>query len=398
MRFCRVVPLFVLIGFSVPTEAKLNAPQVLAACSAFAPDGSFVTATASTDTLSLSAKNSVGKETALTAPLRYRANQWQLDRPAIRWHLYDCSLFFDHSGDLVAVGITRQYPIPKTLQVAVADLKNSKWLSDFGVEQSHEPNGSVELAGFLEDTASIVITEAWHTNQSESVSTVLFDKNGKQVSPEPLVHSWQEILLPFHPDAANDRLWVFHCTMVSARLSKQPSCPITVTDLVKATKVSTTFDPSHYENKRTALWMTPRTFGSPDPSSILVAESISGDDTVWYVDTQKQQLDRFVLPRHHFLKYDAMHDGILSPDGKVFAFLLSQEKIAFPYLVDYYVYKGDDVVVLQVKPLRLLGVVPHSGAEYTRGLSVDHRNGKATVLVYRRDHWENRQFNDLPQP
>jgi hypothetical protein len=73
---------------------------------------------------------------------------------------------------------------------------------------------------------------------------------------------------------------------------------------------------------------------------------------------------------------------------------LGQYKIAFPYIVDNYVYEGDDIVVLQVKPLRVLGIVPHRGAKYTQGLSVDHRNGKATVLVYRQDHWERRDFDD----
>jgi hypothetical protein len=69
--------------------------------------------------------------------------------------------------------------------------------------------------------------------------------------------------------------------------------------------------------------------------------------------------------------------------------------IAFPYIVDNYVYKGDDVVVIQVKPLRLLGIVPHRGTKFTRGLAVNRRSGKATVMVYQQDRWEHYDFNHI---
>jgi hypothetical protein len=52
-------------------------------------------------------------------------------------------------------------------------------------------------------------------------------------------------------------------------------------------------------------------------------------------------------------------------------------------------------VVLQVNPLRLLGVIRRGGVKYTRGLSIDHRNGKTTVLAYRQDHWERHDFPDV---
>ena len=393
MGACKIIVGAILVC-AIPARAEPKFPPVLAACSAFAPDGSSATAGVTSGSLSLSLKNPAGKESTLTLSLRYQPDQSQVDRPGVRWRVHDCTLFFNHSSNLLAVGITTGFPIVLKVQVAVVDLKALSWLSDFGVEQSPGPNGAVRLVGFLQDTDSIVVTEARHTNEIGSVSTLLFDPRGKQLSAEPVVRSWQEPLLPFYADATNNRLWLFQCVMVSARLSKQPSCPITVTNLVADEGFNATFDPSHYDANRTHLWMTPATFAAPDPNTILISESVGGDDTVWRVDIQKQTLDRFVLPAHHFLKYNAMHDGVLSPDRKVLALRRSQYKIAFPYIVDNYVYKGDDVVVLQAMPLRLLGIVPHRAAEFTRGLAVDHRNDKATVLVYQHDRWEHYDFSD----
>lgn len=394
MPLLRIMLAFALLSLAAQTEAKSKVPPVLAACAAFAPDGASATATASEDSLTLSLKSSSGKEATLALRLRYRGDQWQLDRPEIRWRLYDCSLFFSHDSELLAVGMTTGIPEPQKLQMAVADLRTSRWLSDFGVERAHEPNGSVKLAGFLQDTSSIAVTEAWHTNETESVNVFVFDARGRQLSAQPIVHSWPEILLPFYSDAANSRLWLLHCVSVSAVPAKQPSCPISVTSLVGDGKFSAAFDPSRYAKARTDLWMLPRAFAAPDPNTILIAEN----DTVWRVDIQSQLLDRFVLPRrHHFWNSSDMRDGTLSPDGNVLAVLLGQYKLAFPYLADNYVYEGDDIVVLSVKPLRLLGIVPHNGVKWTRGLAVDHRNGKTTVLAYRQDHWEGHDFNK-PEP
>ena len=108
-----------------------------------------------------------------------------------------------------------------------------------------------------------------------------------------------------------------------------------------------------------------------------------------------QQLTRLALPKDHFLKWNFEHDGIISPDGAAFGFLFGQYRLAFPYVVDNYVYEGNDIVVLQVNPLRLLGVVRRNGVKYTRGLSLDHRNEKTTVLVYRQDQWERHDFPDV---
>jgi hypothetical protein len=263
------------------------------------------------------------------------------------------------------------------------------WLSDFGVEPRKELGSSANLAGFLGDTQSVVVIQNWNSSESESIATLLFSTGGEQLPTQPPLRAFPETTLPFYADASNDRLWVFHCTVISARASQQPFCPIDETNLSGEQALSAKFDPSRSGLKRADLWELPHTFAAPDHNTVLIA----GSDTVWRVDMDTQRLTRFVLP-DHFLKWNFEHDGTISPDGAVFGFLFGQYRIAFPYIVDNYVSEGDDVVFLQVNPLRLLGVIRRGGVKYTRGLSIDHRNGKTTILVYRQDHWERHDFPD----
>jgi hypothetical protein len=101
-------------------------PPVLAACSAFAPDGTSAMATITGDTLELTVAELSGQNSKLTLPLKYRAQQSELDNPASRWRAYDCSLFFNSTSGLVAVGITTESETPHRLQVAVADFRTAR--------------------------------------------------------------------------------------------------------------------------------------------------------------------------------------------------------------------------------------------------------------------------------
>jgi len=387
----KVMCIVLLVGVAIPSTARAKIPPVLAACSAFAPDGTSAMATITGDTLELTVADLSGQNSKLTLPLKHRAQQSQLDNPAERWRVYNCSLFFTSTSGLVAVGITTESEPPQRLQVAVADFRTAKWLSDFGVEPRKELGSIADLAGFLGDTDSVVVIRNWNSSGSESIATLLFSTRGEQLPTQPPVRVLSETLLPFYADPRHNRLWVFHCTVISARASRQPFCPVDETNLAGEQVLSAKFDPSRSGLKRTDLWELPHTFAAPDQNTVLIA----GSDTVWRVEMDTQQLIRFGLPKDHFLKWNFEHDGTISPDGVAFGFLFGQYRIAFPYIVDSYVSEGDDVVVLQVNPLRLLGVVGRNGVKYTRGLSIDHRNGKTTVLAYRQDHWERHDFPDV---
>jgi len=391
MPLSRVMCVLLLVGAAIPSMARAKMPPVLAACSAFAPDGTSATATITGDTLELTVADLSGHNSKLTFPAKYRAQQSQLDSPASRWRVYNCSLFFNSTSSLTAVGITTESEPPQRLQVAVADFRASKWLSDFGVETRKELGSRTNLAGFLGDTDSVAVTQNWNSSSSESIAVFLFSTRGEQLPTQPPVRVLSEDTLPFYADPHNNRLWVFHCTVISARASQQPFCPIDETNLGGEQALSAKFDPSRSGLKRTDLWELPHTFAAPDQNTVLIA----GSDMVWRVEMDTQRLTRFALPRDHFLKWNFEHDGAISPDGVAFGFLFGQYRIAFPYIIDNYVSEGDDIVVLQANPLRLLGIVRRNGIKYTRGLSIDHRNGKTTVLAYRQDHWERHDFSDV---
>jgi hypothetical protein len=387
----RFICVLLLIGAAIPSAARTKMPPVLAACSAFAPDGSSAMATIIGDTLELTAADLSGHNSKLTLPLKYPAQQSQLNNPASRWRVYDCSLFFNTTSSLIALGIRTESEPPQRLQVAVADFRTAKWLSDFRVEPRKEVGESANLAGFLGDTDSVVVIRNWNSSVGESIAVLLFNAGGEQLPNHTPVRVLSETSLPFYADPRNNRLWVFHCTVISARASQQPFCPIDESNLSGEQALSAKFDPSHSGLKRTGLWELPHTFAAPDQNTVLIA----GSDTVWKVEMDTQQLTRFALPHDHFLKWNFEQNGTISPDGAVFGFLFGQYRLAFPYMVDNYVSEGDDIVVLHVNPLRLLRVVRRNGVKYTRGLSIDHRNGKTTVLAYRQDHWERQDFPDV---
>jgi hypothetical protein len=77
---------------------------------------------------------------------------------------------------------------------------------------------------------------------------------------------------------------------------------------------------------------------------------------------------------------------------------LALYELAFPYLLDNYVYRGTDIAVVLVRPLQLLGFVKHEHASDPVAFAIDHRQGKATVLVYREHHWERREFDAASKP
>jgi hypothetical protein len=75
-------------------------------------------ATITGDRLELTVADLSGQNSKLTLPLKHRAQQSQLDNPADRWRVYNCSLFFNSTSGLVAVGITTESEPPQRLQVA----------------------------------------------------------------------------------------------------------------------------------------------------------------------------------------------------------------------------------------------------------------------------------------
>lgn len=388
--------------------SKRGNPPVLTACAAFAPDGSAAAATTDTTTLSLEITEPLGKVEHMHLGLHFSVPSWQLENQSMRTRLYRCQVFFNSASNLVVVCVAPGgFPaFQDHLQIAVADLRSLKWVGDFtvGPQPGFVP---LALAGFFERTNRLVVTggppgHAVTGIQNSLFASLLVDPSGKELVAIPAIRAGlgRSHGAPgtFYADAVHNRLWGFPCELYSAPYSKQPLCPALSTTLIGEQAPISQFNPGGYTNKRTDLWMAPGVFAATDADTILIAENSLGVDTIWRVDIKKKTLDRFVLPkRRHYPRFEEIHgQASVSPDGQVLAVPLLQYTLAFPYLVDNYVVKGTDIAVVDLHPFQLLGFLPHGRSRYTPAFAVDHRQGKATILVYRQDHWERQEWNCPP--
>ena len=358
--------------------------------------------TADGSSLALEVMNPSGKVTHLNLGLRYSTAPLHLEnQPYIPYSRFTstCQVAFNRSGDLIAASVATG----GRLQIGVADLRNSKWVGDFDVEK--QPDFSpVALAGFLQGGDSIVVTGALPRKglvvQYGSFATLLFDTSGRQLVSAPALRT---DLGPsdgttdgtFYADAAHDQLWSLPCVAYDTKISKQPTCPILSTSLIGEESQRSEFNPAGYVTKRTDLWMFPNALAALDSNTVLIGEP----NTIWRVDIQKRTIQRFVLSkRRHFPNFESI-DGpaVLSPDGEVLALALEQSAIAFPFIVDNYVYSGADIALVRVQPFQLLGSVHLRHGVYHPAFAVDHRQGKATILFYWRDHWQRREFSCPPE-
>ena len=389
MTLRTTVLLLVLVGGMVPQAwGHRDAPrQILGACAAFAPDGTSAAVSIDADNVLLEIVQPSGRVLHLSQPLHNSIRRTQLKGGAS----YLCDTYTDRRGDLVAVGIASRLPPKGQLQVAVADLKSLTWTGNWVIGRESGLY-SPSLAGFLEETTSLAVTgEPSRSDgrgiQHGSFATLLFDPTGKKLMQIPTTRTYahETDLFPTYADARHNRLWFFQCEVVSAPRSRQPLCPVGSVTLAGDEPALSEFTPSVQSKRRTDMWFLPHSFAAPDSSTILAAEG----NTVWRVDTQTQTEDRLVLPkRQRFPKVEDIHGAAaISLDGQVIAVPISRYAVAFPYLVDNYVYRGTDIAVVRVRPLQLLGILPHEGPPGPVAFAVDHRQGKVTILLYQKHQW-----------
>ncbi len=356
MTLRTTVLLLVLVGGMVP-QARGHRDayrQILGACAAFASDGTSAAVTIDANNILLEIAQPSGNVSHLSQPLHNSIAMPQPEGGAP----YVCHTYVDRKGDLVAVGIASRFPAEGQLQVTVADLKTLTWIGDWVVARE-SGFSSPSLAGFFEETTSLAVNE-----------TDLF---------------------PTYADARHNRLWFFRCEAVSAPMSSQPLCPIVSATLAGNELASPEFTPSVQGKKRTDLWFLPQSFAALDSDTILVAEGTM----LWQVDMQAQTVDGLMLPKRvHYPKFEEIHGAAaISPDGQIIAVPLNLYSLAFPYLADNYVYKGTDIAVVRVRPLQLIGILPHKGARGPVAFAVDHRRGQVTILFYRKDQWERHELD-----
>ena len=365
--------------------------DVLGACATFAADGSSAAVTFDATNISLDITDSSAKNSHLTLPLRYNTGfAYPSPLPEFRT---SCDAYFDRAADLIAIGVGRQ--------VGVADVKTMKWVGDWDILELMPESHRSSLAGFLEGTTSLVVVgeplaEGGKGTHWGLLAVALFDPSGKQLMPLR-IQRYAPDEQQFHrfADASHNRLWVFRCEPVDRPMSRQPLCPVAATSITENQPWSPEFVPSMQEWKRTDLWFYPSAFATSDPNMIVFGEGT----TIWAVNTQSQTIHRFVLPmRPHSPGFGQIDRRVaLSPDGQVLAVQVDRSRLAFPFLVDNYVFQGSDIAVIQINPFRLLGVLRYGNTAYAPGFAIDHRQGRVTALVYRHGRWERDEVSGAPQ-
>jgi hypothetical protein len=386
-------------GFATSAQALVN-EDVLAACAAFASNGSSVTAITDAGNLSAEITDLTGTVSRLTLGLSYPAT----DKERASGQRYSCKAYFDHDSDLIAVGVSYGVPVDFTLTVGVADAKKANWIGEWTVGST---SGMFQplLLGFLEGTTSVVVGGEPSTPTSSgtgirhgSFSSLLFTPQGQQLRPTPTVREYGSVsdLFPFYADASHNRLWIFRCVVISAPWPRQPDCPVSWMTVIGASSFSPEFDPRKPGERRTDFWTLPGTFATPDGDTIVVAQG----DTAWLVDLEAQTVERLVVPkRFHFPKSEGIYGAAaISPDEKIVALPLVKESLAFPYLVDNYVYKGTDFAVIQLHPFQLLGILPGAGPKSRASFAIDDREEHVIALIFHRDHWERTALKRSPHP
>jgi len=348
-----------LVPLTCGKAALKSAPK--AACAAISSSGRSGAASLAAKNLNLEIIDPSGHSTTLSAPLQTEGDE--------------CRAVFDHKGNLLAVAIRKQFDSTQGLRILIADTEVPEWVANFSVEPQAGLQAPLSLVGFLQDTESLVVQGSGEKTAKATatiVGTIVVDTAGKVLSAAPFKRTL-EGRAPSFTDAMHNRLWY---------LSSPHFCPIRSVTLTGNLMQGP--DVASLPNERS--YCLPNVVGYPDSDTLVLAATMSDSDAVWRIDLGAGTGERIAAPRDRFPKGDQIDgNGSLSPDGQVFAFARHQ----FSYgRFDNFSYMGSDIVVVQVRPLRLLGVILPGDDLYQHEFAADHRDGKTSVLVFSSGVWK----------
>lgn len=339
--------------------APTTAPK--AVCVAVSTPGGSAAISLTARNLSLEITDPSGHSTTLSAPLQAEGDE--------------CRTVFNHKANLLAVGVRKQFDTTHSLRILIANTESPKWVANFSVEPQAGLQAPLSLVGFLEETESLVVegsAEKTANAIATTVGTILVDTSGKALSAAPFERTL-EGRPPSFADAVHNRLWY---------LSSPHFCPIRSTTLTGNPMQGPAV--GSLPNERS--YCLPNVVGYPDSGTLVLAATMSDGDAVWRIDLTAGTGEKISTPRDHFPKGDQIDgNGSLSPDGQVFAF--ARHQFSYGHF-DNFSYKGSDIVVVQVRPLRLLGAVIPGGDLYQHGFAVDHRDGRTSVLLFSNGDWK----------
>ncbi|MGB8837663.1 MAG: hypothetical protein WCC67_13005 [Candidatus Acidiferrales bacterium] len=364
MRIFSLITVVLLLGpLSYEKNAGIAIPK--AVCVAISASGMSAAVTLTAKNLDLEITDASGRSNPLSASLEAERD--------------DCRAVFDSSGNLLAVAVRQSFDAKQGLKIFIADTRTSRWSANFSVEPQTGLSGPLWLAGFLENSESLIVKGSGEKvgAATTSVGTILLDSSGKTLDTKPFERQIAGNPQNQHDqfaDSRNNRLWY---------LSYPQFCPIKSTTLTGEESPGPEIDKSPGKADPCDL---PNVIAFPDRRTVIMASTRADHDAVWRIDLGAGTGEEISAPRGRFPKGDQIDgNGSLSPDGQVFAF--SRHQFSYGHF-DNFNYKGSDIVVVQVRPLRLLGVIDPKGNLYQHGFAVDHRDGNTTVLVFSEGTWK----------
>lgn len=347
----------------VPAFAKR---RLYPACGAIARDGRFAAALPSAQGLGLEVSRADGSIEKAQLELAGKPEK--------------CQLAFNRDGGYAALGVRVGTRTKTWLHVGVFDCRGQRWVSSFRIEHEKGMPFPMRFEGFLRDTNTLVVTGfaqgTYQKPDRSSVSVALFSLEGELLRPVTLrkiqgsYFNWGSDFA----DATHNRVWFSHDPRF---------CPLS--------SVSLTGPMEHGPEVGGAVLGgfvcdLPDAFGFPSENILVGAVTRSDRTWVWRVDLTNGHGEKLELPQSwrgpliRGNQYQTLGELPVSADGQVFA--VPRAVVALD-LLDHAHFGGGAVYVLQVSPLKLLGVVRSKRGCGPAAVALAHRGGKPVVLNHR---------------
>ncbi len=290
--------------------------------------------------------------------------------------LLACTVSFDSSNRYIAVGVNHLGLKAGPLSIVVADLVTNKLISSFVVQPSASMGASLKLAGFLRTNPTLVVFGSGAPEHpTKTFSSTGFSVTGEQSDPPETRTLPADARGPGNisfVDSVHNRLWF---------KSSPQFCPLRSVPLLGSGPDKAAVD----EPGAKAACDVESAIAYPTEDTLITAVTRDAGDLVTHVDLAKHSVNEISLAKAGSRGgYTSVGRGVLSADGEVFA--IARILLANSPLGDAH-SRGTELDVVQVLPLKMIGTVRLKPNTDSASISVDHRNGKVTVLSFADGKW-----------
>jgi hypothetical protein len=383
------------------------AEQPRYACSAYTSEGTSLTATVVGADLGVEITPLAKSTLTIHLPL---------NNPGVslspRAATQSCYTFVSASNRLAAIGLQdflqQGGKNERGVLVVLVNLQLNQFEENYFVPSRQSPGGHAGLVGFLKDSEHFVVDTGSPFERAPDVEFEIIDTSDGSVRK---VHHDLDRFTPIRHlfcDTRDNLLWIeLDPTSNNHRNLKSPV--MLSVSLTGDEKVGRTVDSRklHHEHA-IATWFTPPAVVFPTPTSIVFAETGwsagFGPGHLWHIDLASGSIQVMDLPKDvgeallHGLGLTWFEDvggpAVLSPDGLFVAIHIGLTTTGPPYIVDNYISKGSKLVVVDLQRMRIIASVLPQYAREPVGFSLDHRDGRVTLLVNWQDGWKRLQFSD----